>query len=132
MISSRNDAIFDNKSLTEIRKKLKKQIEDSKLFDNKIFEVTINEDEPARDNSKDLWQRCMEYVERCDILLVLYNGDSGWTVPKGQIGICHDELRKGMNINAHKVFIINIGEVKLDRKGSPKRKRDEERRDSLC
>jgi len=124
MISSKNSSKFAKKNLTDVRRDLKKHIENTKLFYEQIFTVTINEDMPAQNMSKSTWQRCMDLVDECNILLVLYNGDSGWTVDDGQIGICHDELRKGIKIDSQKVFIINIGEVDLDEFDKLKKERD--------
>lgn len=111
MISSKNKSKFDNKILTAIRKDLKKFIENTKIFGEKIFEITINEDLESQEASKDTWKVCMEMVDKCDIFLCLYNGESGWSVDDGEIGICHDELRRAYNIDASKVFIVDIGIV---------------------
>ncbi|MDZ4099568.1 MAG: hypothetical protein U1E13_12855, partial [Methylophilaceae bacterium] len=62
-------------TLTEVRRSLKKDIERQKLFGSTPFEVWINEDAEALDNSADSWDACLKQVRDCDILIVLYNGD---------------------------------------------------------
>ena len=124
MISSKNSSKFAKKSLTDVRRELKNDIQKMKLFNEPIFSVMINEDMPAENISKSIWQRCIDLAEECNIMLVLYNGDSGWTLPDGQIGICHDELIKGIKVDSQKVFIINIGEIELDESDKLKKERD--------
>lgn len=124
MISSKNNSKFSRKHLTDVRRKLKKYIEESYIFKEQIFTVTINEDLPAENISKTTWERCIDLVNECNILLVLYNGDSGWTIDDGQIGICHEELSQGIRMDAQKVIIINIGEVELDDSDEKKKQRD--------
>lgn len=125
MLSSKNSSKFASKTLTDIRRDLKKYIEDTNLFGNKIFKVMINEDLPSQSASLTTWETCLKWVEECHILIVLYNGDSGWTINNGQIGICHNELSHGIRFDSNKTFIIDLGENKLDKKDHLKYKRDE-------
>lgn len=125
MLSSKNNSKFASKTLTDIRRDLKKHIEDTILFGNKIFKVMINEDLPSQNTSLTTWETCLKWVEECHILIVLYNGDSGWTIDNGQIGICHNELSHGIRLDSNKTFIIDIGEIRLDKSDELKFKRDE-------
>ncbi len=75
MLSSRCNDLFsskEEKTLSEIRRSLKKEIEAQRLFDLKPFKVWINEDAEALDHSEDSWDVCLKQVRDCDILIVLY------------------------------------------------------------
>lgn len=112
MISSRCDDPFpsgSSENLTETRRKLKKALQDATLFGQQLFEVWINEDAPAPP-SQDSWDACMRQVDASDILLVLSNGNAGWTVGSGDVGICHGELERGVSKNPGKVHLIQLGE----------------------
>jgi hypothetical protein len=112
MISSRcNDEInFERgtKTLSDVRKKLKEKLEEIKLFDKKLFEVWINEDAPPEEGSQDSWEHCMNQVTKANIVLVLYNGNSGWAKEDGDIGICHAELQAALSHAPAKVRLIKI------------------------
>lgn len=111
MVSSRcNDAFpaGGDISLTKTRRQLKERIESVRLFDQQLFDVWINEDAPAP-ATEDSWDTCMAQVDACDILLVLFNGNAGWTVGKGDLGICHGEWQRGRHSAPGKVHLIQIG-----------------------
>ena len=112
MISSRcNDDInFEAKTqkLSDVRNKLKQDLENIKLLDQEIFEVWINEDAPPEEGSQDAWDHCMNQVSKANIVLVLHNGNSGWAKETGDIGICHAELQTALNHAPAKVRLIKI------------------------
>jgi hypothetical protein len=43
------------------------------------------------------------------VLLVLYNGNAGWSKMSGGVGICHAELKHGLDTAPGKVRLIRIG-----------------------
>lgn len=112
MISSRcTDPILfkDNEAtLSDVRKELKKKIEAKKLLGRSLFEVWINEDAPPEEGSKDSWDICMNQVKDADIVIILYNGNAGWTAHPGGIGICHGEMQKALNTAPAKTFLIQL------------------------
>lgn len=110
MISSRNNAEFDQRPLTEIRKELKEMIENEQLFGENLFEVWINELEATQSFEESIWNKCLAEARRADIVLVLYNGQAGWIRPKDSVGICHDEVREAVDSAPGKVFAIDIRE----------------------
>jgi hypothetical protein len=68
MISSRCNDRFplkDGGPLSEIRRELKKEIENLEVFGKKIFEVWINEDAPPASGTEDSWEHCLMQVEQC-------------------------------------------------------------------
>ena len=50
----------------------------------------------------------MNQVRKANIVLVLYNGKSGWAKEKGDIGICHAELQIALSTAPAKVRLIQI------------------------
>lgn len=128
MISSRcKDKILFNdeqKELSDVRYKLKQVLENIHLFNNQLFEVWINEDAPPDEGSLTSWEHCMKQVRDADIVLVLYNGNSGWTKEDGDIGICHAELQTALSTAPAKVRLIKL-EPLQDQKTDAGKARDE-------
>jgi hypothetical protein len=114
MISSRCNDSFpasggsDSRTLSEIRAQLKRDIESEKLFGKEAFEVWINEDEPPEPGAQDSWDLCVQQAREADILLVLYNGNAGWSLSSGDIGICHAELMTAFSESSGKVSIVSL------------------------
>jgi hypothetical protein len=54
----------------------------------------------------------MRQVDQADILLVLYNGNAGWTASGGDIGICHGEFLRGFEKAPGKVYPVQLGSSK--------------------
>ena len=118
MISSRCNDLFPGvggRSLSEIRKQLRKKIEDVEVFGRKVFEVWINEETPPQGGTWDSWDVCLQAVKDCDILISLYNGNAGWANPSdaGGIGICHAELMTGMSQAPAKVRLVALPNVAI-------------------
>jgi hypothetical protein len=95
-------------NLTDIRRDLKREIQEQELFGKKIFEVWINEDSPPADATTDSWEKCLKEVRDCDILIVLSNGNAGWARDAGSIGICHAEYMEGLAAGRGKVWLIEL------------------------
>lgn len=108
MITSRNDTKFDGVLLSETRKELKKSIEKEKLFGKEIFKVWINEKEPPQSFDEYIWDKCLKEIRRADIVIVLYNGESGWLRPTDTLGICHAEVLEAVNCARGKVWSIPL------------------------
>jgi len=108
MISSRNNALFNGKQLSETRKELKKMIEDENLFGKNMFKVWINEDEPPQSFDETIWDKCLKQVREADIVIVLYNGEAGWLRENDTIGICHAEVLEAVNVARGKVWGLTL------------------------
>lgn len=119
-----NDVEYE--SLTEIRKKIKKAIEEEYFLSEKFFEIKINE-EFSSDASVDSYNKCLEEVTKSDLTISLYNGSSGWAPKNHNIGICHAELVQAMEISSKKSIIIDISGYFKDLK----RDKNQENRDDL-
>jgi hypothetical protein len=126
MISSRCNDHFPhgsdkNPTLSQIRTGLKKEIEATEVFGRKLFEVWINEVAPPKGGTWDSWDVCIEAVKDCDVLLVLSNGNGGWANAAGDIGICHAELKTGMDTAPGKVWFVSLGNIPTDTSPAGKR-----------
>jgi hypothetical protein len=111
-LSSRNnDKVSINgvtgDTLTEIRKFVKKELEDTKFFGKDLFEIKLNEDFGATP-STDSYNKCLQEVRDSDFVIALYSGAAGWAPIGIDLGICHAELDTAMNISTHKIAIIDI------------------------
>lgn len=114
MLSSRcNDRfpIDSDHTLSSIREQLKREIEGTKLFGRRVFEVWINEDAPPADAMDDSWDTCLQAVRDCDVMLVLSNGNAGWAKRAGDIGICHAEYMEGLATTRGKVRLIAMPNI---------------------
>lgn len=111
MLSSKCKVSFsrtESKTLTDIRRELKRDIEGQRLLGSKPFEVWINEDAEALDHTADSWDACLKQVQECDILIVLYNGDAGWTKSSNDVGICQAEYAEGIKHWRGKVRLLAL------------------------
>lgn len=116
MISSRCNDLFpqgkkSSSTLSGVRKEIKAEIEAIEVFGKKVFEVWINEDASPASATEDSWEHCLTQVKQCDILLVLSNGNAGWSKAGGDIGICHAEIMTGLSLSPGKVRLISLGNV---------------------
>src|SRR5271165_2653974 len=130
MISSRSKQTFPYRGkpkalLADLRSDLEAAMESERMFGRQLFEVWINEPAPAAEGSDDIWGECLAQVRQCDLLLTLYNGDAGWAKAGGELGICHAELKEGLNTAPAKVRMIQLDPL------APRRKGEDGRRDDL-
>jgi hypothetical protein len=112
MISSRctDEIEFNGKrvGLSDVRKALKGELEMEQLLDSQLFDIWINEDAPPAPGTDDSWDACMKQVREADVVLVLYNGVSGWAARNGEIGICHGELQTALAEAPGRVRLIEL------------------------
>jgi len=112
MISSRcNDKIKSSGgtiTISELRVRAKKKIEEFQVFGHDSFDCWIHEDAPPLDAAADAWDQCEKLVRENDIILVLYNGNAGSATNGGGIGICHVELMTAIEAAAERVRMIDI------------------------
>lgn len=114
MISSRCETEIEfNKrpqKLTEVRRALKKQLEDFRLPGQKqgLFECWINEDGTGGAGTRNWWDHSIKQAKDADFVLVLFTGGAGGGLPASDIGICHAELEAAMNVAADRVRVIKL------------------------
>ena len=115
MISSRClDTIeFEGREgkISDLRIRLKKEIEDEELFDKVVFSCWINEDAPSAPADETSWEHCLLQAKKADVLIVLYNGNPGWSKSSSGIGICHAELETALASGAAKVRLVELPEA---------------------
>ena len=132
MISSRSTSKVRFKSarqavsLESLRKQIQRELEKVKIFGKQLFEVWIHEDAAADNATHDAWQESLEQIAKADIVLVLFNGEAGWTIPGGTQGICHDEMAKAIELAPAKVRVVELSPLK-DLPEEPMAKRRDER-----
>lgn len=115
MLSSRCKDRFSSEEptlLTDIRRALKKSIEEAQLFGFKPFEVWINEDASASDHMADSWDFCLKQARECDVMIVLYNGHAGWAKSGEDVGVCHAEYAEAVKAAPAKVRLIEMPPTK--------------------
>ncbi|UGY26647.1 DUF4062 domain-containing protein [Bradyrhizobium septentrionale] len=112
MISSRcKDYVTADKAyfpLSGLRKSLQAEINAAELFGRPLFECWINEVEPSKAATRDLWDECVREIRRAHIVIVLYNGDAGWAREANDIGICHAELEASLLSGRDRTHLIQF------------------------
>ncbi len=124
MISSRcNDAFPAGAStnLSDVRRELKSEIDGMNIAGRKAFEVWISEEADPRGGTWDSWDVCIEAVKDCDILIVVSNGNAGWSEGSGTIGICQAEMMTGLSIAPAKVRLIALDNIPITKDDAGKR-----------
>ena len=100
--------------LSRIRKALRDEIGATKLFGEPLFDCWINELEPAKPVTRDVWDECMHEVRRAHILIALVNGDAGWASQDEDIGICHAELAIATQTGRDRTQVVQLPPAKAD------------------
>lgn len=114
MISSRCETLIQfgktQQKLTEVRRALKKQLEEFRLPNQKqpLFECWINEDGTGGVGGSNWWNHCKKQARDADIVIVLYTGGSGGGLTGSDMGICHAEFEEAMNVAADRVRVIKL------------------------
>jgi hypothetical protein len=114
MISSRceTEIEFNKKpqKLTEVRRALKKELENYRLSNQKqaLFDCWINEDGASAPGSRDWWDHCIKQARDADLVIVLYTGAAGDGLTGSDMGICHAELEAALDVAADRVRFIKL------------------------
>lgn len=112
MISSRNKdyATAENTrfTLASLRKSLQTEINTTGLFGKPLFDCWINEVEPSKAATRDVWDECIREIRRAHIVIVLYNGDAGWAREPNDVGICHAELEASLLSGRDRTHLIQL------------------------
>ncbi|MCA9057543.1 MAG: hypothetical protein KDA85_03560 [Planctomycetaceae bacterium] len=110
------------RSLSVVRKAIKKTLEEIQLGGNPVFEVWIHEDESSLPGDQSSWEHCMKKARQADIVLVLYNGNAGWSGNSSRtgdhVGICHAEFQEAFDSCPTKVRSVQFPEIAANA-GSP-------------
>ncbi len=108
MISSRaNSKAFGGpQTLSGLRQDLASRLEAATLLGEELFEVWIHETARAAPGTRGAWEESMQQVRDADVVIVLYNGEAGWAVEAGEVGICHEEMREALDTAPGKVRLV--------------------------
>jgi hypothetical protein len=83
--------------LSEVKQRIQTELQDEEILGKPDFyEVWINETAPPAGGEHNATEECRAQVRRADLVIVLYNGDSGWAAP-GNVGICEIEYLEALN-----------------------------------
>lgn len=127
MVSSRcrDQILLDGKQqeMTVLRRRFKQRLEAMRLGGQQVFVVWIHEDQSAGAAEDSTWEACMKAARGADIVLLLYNGNSGWQgndeLRRNGIGICHAEASEAFSQAPAKVHSIQFTTLVKARPGSP-------------
>jgi len=120
MLSSRSAAtVFGGIPLHQVRERLKAALEALAWPDpgtrkrqavpaGRLFEVYAFESDPGSGSERNIFEQCRAEIARSDLILVLYTGEAGTTLPSGSKGICHAELEAAINQRRACVSLINL------------------------
>jgi len=114
MISSRCETEIEFKGkpqkLSAVRRELKKRLEDFRLPNQKdaLFDCWINETATGPTGSRNWWDNCIKQARDADFVIVLYTGAAGGGLDGADMGICHAELERAMDVAADRVRVIKL------------------------
>ncbi len=113
-LSSRVNSAFtglDEKfTLQDLRAFLRKELELATFLDEKLLEVVINELNFKSTIAKNAFDNCMDKMRSCNIIIILYNGQAGWSVTGNDTtnGICHEEFLVAASDFSDMTFAVNL------------------------
>src|SRR5438105_431008 len=113
LISSRCSGSFDAyDNLSTLRIALREDLGRATIFGKQIARITLSEDFPAGPGTESSWDDCLRAVDEADLVLVLYNGQSGsLRSPTAQVGVCHEEYRYAFERAPERVRVIVLGDM---------------------
>jgi hypothetical protein len=130
MISSRCSANISYQGssvpLSKVRFAAKADVESMKFWKDAdgLFECWINEDSASASMDETWWAHCLKQARQADIVIVLYNGESGGSIKGEPMGICHSEVEAALATQSGKVRGIQLPMANLPKEIFA-RKRDE-------
>jgi hypothetical protein len=117
MISSRCSSLVKDGGkqigMTEVRKRLQRELGAETLFDHALIEVWISDNAPdqSQGDLETAWEKSLEEVRKADVVLALYTGEAGWAPKAGEIGICHAEFQEAWNNGPARLKVVRVLDV---------------------
>jgi hypothetical protein len=112
-------------SLTDLRKFIRDELEKETFLGENVLQVLINEASFNSDLSRDAFDNCINTLRSGNIIIILYNGEAGWSVSNSTNGICHDEFLIAINEFSGMTYAMSISQFfKLPLEGHEKEKND--------
>jgi hypothetical protein len=126
-LSSRVKSAFTkldkNYKLTDLRLNLRKTFEEEIFLGEHIFDIIINENNFRADFTKNSFDNCLSTMLSCNIIIILYNGEAGWSAKDVKTaGICHEEFNlaiekfSGLTYALNLTHYFDVEQFKLDEK----------------
>lgn len=99
-----------NPTLTDLRHALLADLEKQTFLDQLVLEVLINEENFNASIATNAFESCMRVLRGSNIIIILYNGEAGWSVAGAEStnGICHEELLAAMNEFSDMTFMLDL------------------------
>ena len=126
--ASNSDKLDRQFTLSELRGYLRDELEKEEFLGESILDVVINETNFKSTIAKDAFRNCMDTMLSCNMIIILYNGEAGWSITgnTSSNGICHEEFLVAVDKFSDMSFMINIsGFFKLPEEGPFKLINDE-------
>ncbi len=122
MISSRCSDLVSlegkQQAMSVVRAAMKAELEKIKFGEESVLRVWIHETESVLPGDQNSWDHCMQRARQADVVLVLYNGNAGWSGSSKKtgdaVGICHAEFQEAYERCPSKVRSIQFPEIKAD------------------
>lgn len=105
---SKSDQLDRTFSLKELRKHLKEKIEASELFEERIWDIIINETDFDSPIGQDAFDNCMKKMREANVIIILFNGETGWGIDKKSNGMCHEEFLIAANEYSKMAFALDL------------------------
>lgn len=136
MISSRNNDPIPSRggrtvSLLDVRRELWSTLEAESFCGQKILKVWINEEAGGLSGGVSTWEDCRKALENNHIVVVIYNGEAGWSFKDRGNGICHEEVKYTHDHFPSKLCLIDVSKAYATVRpaGPDDTKREERNRD---
>lgn len=95
-------------SLGELRKFLRDRLEAETLFEEKIWDVIINETDFDSPIGRNAFDNCMQNLRESNVIIILFNGETGWGIDQESNGMCHEEFLIAANEYAGMAFALDL------------------------
>lgn len=111
-------------TLGDLRKTIRASLEKETFLGEDMLEVLIHENNFNAKGNQDAHQLSITKMEESNIVIVLYNGDSGWNPAINGNGICHDEYLTAVDEFSQMMHIMDVSDVfpNATKKGEEKAK----------
>jgi hypothetical protein len=129
-LSSRVNSTFEGLdkplALSELRMYVQSQLDKELFLGEELLETIINENSFKGDFNKDAFDNCLNKMRTCNIIVILYNGEAGWSandIPTN--GICHEEFLVAAGEFSDMTYALDISNYFIREKNGREKKKDE-------